>query len=131
MHAELVLLAVDTGFGLGSLVLAVQAVLTALRLWARGVRVTGVVTARAPVDRRRGGLVVFSDHLGRRLVLDPGAYAPLCGLPPAGCSVPVVYGRERPAAARLGTLRHLLAPSFGWFLSSTLAFGTAAVAASP
>ncbi|MXM63495.1 hypothetical protein GR925_08545 [Streptomyces sp. HUCO-GS316] len=127
MDAELVLLALCTGFGVGCLLLAVRGVLTAMRLWARGLRVTGVVTARAAADRRRGGLVVFSDHLGRELVLDPGAYAALCGLPPVGRAVPVVYVRERPATARLWTLRHLLAPSFGWFLSSTLAFGTAVV----
>jgi hypothetical protein len=127
MDAELVLLALCTGFGLGCLMLAVRGVLTAVRLWARGLRVMGVVTARAAADRRRGGLVVFSDHLGRDLVLDPGSYASLCGLPPVGRAVPVVYVRERPGMARLWTLRHLLAPSFGWFLSSAVAFGTAVV----
>ncbi|MGW1722206.1 hypothetical protein ACWCQK_04605 [Streptomyces sp. NPDC002306] len=127
MDTELVLLALCTGIGGGFLLLAVRAVLTALRLWARGVRVTGAVAARAPADRRRGGLVVYSDHLGRDRVVDPGVYAALCGLPPVGAAVPVVYVRSRPAAARLWTLRHLLAPSFGWFLSSTVAFGTAVV----
>ncbi|WP_329529487.1 hypothetical protein [Streptomyces sp. NBC_01462] len=127
MDAELMLLALCTGIGLGFLLLAVHAVLTAARLWARGLQVTGVVTARVPADRRRGGLVVFSDHLGRDLVLDPGSYAALCGLPPVGRTVPVVYARSRPTTARLWTLRHLLAPSFGWFLSSTVAFGTAVV----
>lgn len=125
MDAELVLLALCTGFGLGFMALAVRAVLTAVRLWAHGLRVTGRVTERAPADRRRGGLVRFFDHLGRELVLDPGPYAPWCGLPPVGGAVPVVYVRDRPTAARLWTLRHLLAPSFGWFLSSTVAFGTA------
>ncbi|MEU6536825.1 hypothetical protein [Streptomyces sp. NPDC047000] len=127
MEVELVLPALCTGFGAGCLLLAVRAVLAVVRLWVRGLRVTGVVTERTPADRRRGGLVVFSDHLGRDLVLDPGAYATLCGLPPVGRTVPVVYAQERPAAARLWTLRHLLAPSFGWFLSSTVAFGTAVV----
>ncbi|WP_405465965.1 hypothetical protein OG783_22790 [Streptomyces jietaisiensis] len=130
MDVELVLSALGTGFGLGCLLLAVRAVRTAVRLWARGLRVTGVVTARTTADRRRGGLVVFPDHLGRELVLDPGAYASLCGLPLVGRAVPVVYVRERPTAARLWTLRHLLAPSFGWFLSSTVAFGTAVAATS-
>ncbi|MBK3644867.1 MULTISPECIES: hypothetical protein [Streptomyces] len=130
MDAELVLTALCTGFGLGCLLLAARGLLTAGRLWARGLRVMGVVTARTAADRRRGGLVAFSDHLGRDLVLDPGAYGPLCGLPPLGRTVPVVFVRERPAAARLWTVRHLLAPSFGWFLSSTVAFGTA-VAVSP
>ncbi|MFD7997084.1 hypothetical protein [Streptomyces mexicanus] len=130
MDAELVLSALGTGFGLGCLLLAARAALTAVRLWTRGLRVKGLVVGRAPADRRHGGLVVFSDHLGRELVLDPGAYAPLCGLPPIGRTVPVVYVRERPTAARLWTLRHLLAPSFGWFLSSTVAFGTAAAATS-
>jgi len=127
MDAELVVLALCTGFGLGCLLLAVRAVLTAARLWTRGLRVTGVVTARAASDRRHGGLVVFCDHHGRDLVLDPRAYAALCGLPPVGRTVAVVYARSRPTTARLLTLRHLLAPSFGWFLSSTVAFGTAVV----
>ncbi|OIJ69158.1 hypothetical protein [Streptomyces mangrovisoli] len=131
MEAELVLLALCTGAGSGFLLLAVRAVLTAVRLWARGLRVTGTVTARAAADRRHGGLVAWSDHLGRDRVLDPGAYGALCGLPPIGRTVPVVYVRSRPAAARLWTLRHLLAPSFGWFVSSTLAFGTAVVVVSP
>ncbi|MEU9557206.1 hypothetical protein [Streptomyces fumanus] len=128
MDRELVLAALGTGFGLGCLLLAVRAVLTAVRLWTRGLRVKGQVVGRAPADRRHGGLVLFSDHLGRELVLDPGAYAPLCGLPPVGHSVPVVYVRERPTGARLWSVRHLLAPAFGWFLSSTVAFGTAAAA---
>ncbi|MEV8031599.1 hypothetical protein [Streptomyces sp. NPDC086182] len=128
MDVELVLPALGTGFGFGCLLLATRALLTAVRLWTRGLRVTGVVTARDPADRRRGGLVFYHDHFGRDLILDPGAYAPLCGLPPIGRSVPVVYVREHPTAARLWTLRHLIAPSFGWFLSSTVAFGTAAAA---
>ncbi|MFG2951000.1 hypothetical protein [Streptomyces adustus] len=131
MDTELVLLALCTGAGSGFLLLAGRAVLTAVRLWARGLCVTGVVTARAPADRRRGGLVAYSDHLGRPRLLDPGAYGALCGLPPVGAAVPVVFVRSRPAAARLWTLRHLLAPSFGWFVSSTVAFGTAVVVVSP
>ncbi|MFD9326765.1 DUF3592 domain-containing protein [Streptomyces sp. NPDC060065] len=127
MNAELLLLALCTGFGLGFLLLAVRQLAAAARLWVRGLRVTGVVTKRVATDRRRAGLVVFTDHLGRALAIDPGAYATLCGLPPVGGSVPVVYLRNRPGAARLWTLRHLLAPSFGWFLSSTLAFGTGVV----
>jgi len=94
------------------------------RLWARGVLVTGVVTPRMPGDRRRSGLVVFTDHLGRTHVIDPGAYGSLSGLPPVGGSVPVVYPRARPAAARLWTPRYLLSPAFGWFLSSTVAFAS-------
>ncbi|WP_369186671.1 hypothetical protein [Streptomyces sp. R08] len=125
MDAELLLLALCTGLGLGFLSLAVRQLAAVVRLWAGGLRVTGVVTKRVAADRRRGGLVVFSDHLGRAVVIDPGSYGPLCGLPPVGGRVPVVYLRSRPGAARLWTLRHLLAPSFGWFLSSTLAFGTA------
>ncbi|MFD7878894.1 hypothetical protein ACFV5G_33175 [Streptomyces sp. NPDC059766] len=131
MDTELVLLALCTGAGCGFLLLAGRAVLTAARLWARGLRVTGIVTARAPADRRRGGLVAYSDHLGRHRVLDPGSYGTLCGLPPVGAAVPVVFVRSRPTAARLWTLRHLLAPSFGWFVSSTVAFGTAVVVVSP
>ncbi|WP_406166558.1 hypothetical protein [Streptomyces sp. NBC_00996] len=127
MGAELVLSVLCAGFGLGFLLLAVRAAVAALRLRVRGLRVMGVVTARVAADRRRGGLVVFSDHLGRVVVLDPGSYGPLCGLPPVGGSVPVVYVRNRPASARLWNSRHLLAPSFGWFLSSTVAFGTAVV----
>lgn len=130
MYAELLLLALCTGFGLGFLLLALRASAAAVRLWLRGLKVPGVVAARAVADRRAGGLVLFRDHLGRDLVLDPGRYAPLCGLPPVGKEVIVVYARARPAAARLWTLRHLLAPSFGWFLSSTLTFGTGVVVAS-
>ncbi|CCK25622.1 putative secreted protein [Streptomyces davaonensis JCM 4913] len=130
MDAELLLLALCTGCGLGFLLLALRASLAAVRLWLRGLRVTGVVAARAAADRRRGGLVVFSDHLGRNLVLDPGRYGPLCGLPPIGGHITVVYARARPTAARLWTLRHLLAPSFGWFVSSTLSFGTGVVVGS-
>ncbi|MEW2163404.1 hypothetical protein AB0912_10445 [Streptomyces sp. NPDC007084] len=124
MAAELLLPALCTGLGLGFLTLATRSVLGAVRLWLRGLRVMGRVTPRKGIDRRPGGLVVFSDHLGRGLVLDPGWRGPLCGLPPVGGTVPVVYVRNRPASARLWTLRYLLAPSFGWFLSSTLAFGT-------
>jgi hypothetical protein len=127
MGEALVLLALFTGFGLGFLLLGVQGAVTALRLTGRGVRVRGVVTERVVSDGRRGGLVVFTDHLGRALILDPGPYAPLCGLPPVGREVHVVYLRKRPQSARLCTVRHLLAPSFGWFLASTLAFGTAVV----
>ncbi|MEU9736035.1 hypothetical protein [Streptomyces sp. NPDC048002] len=130
MDAKLLLLALSTGFGFGFLVLALRASLAAVRLWMRGLRVPGVVAARAAADRRGGGLVVFSDHLGRRLVLDPGRYGPLCGLPPVGGEVVVVYARSRPTAARLWTLRHLLAPSFGWFVSSTVTFGAGVVVAS-
>ncbi|MFH8393367.1 MULTISPECIES: hypothetical protein [unclassified Streptomyces] len=130
MGAELVLLALCTGFGLGFLTLATRSALGAVTLWVRGLRVMGRVTPRGASDRRRGGLVVFSDHLGRGLVLDPGWRGPLCGLPPVGGSVPVVYAQNRPATARLWTLRYLLAPSFGWFLSSTLAFGTGVLVSS-
>ncbi|MEY2248267.1 hypothetical protein AB8A21_35945 [Streptomyces sp. BF23-18] len=130
MGAELALLALCTGLGLGFLTLATRSALGAVRLWVRGLRVMGRVTPRTASDRRRGGLVVFSDHLGQGLVLDPGWRGPLCGLPPVGGSVPVVYARNRPATARLWTLRYLLAPSFGWFLSSTLAFGAGVVVAS-
>ncbi len=124
MSSEVVLLALCLGFGTGCLLAAVRAALTALGLWARGTRVMGVVTHRAPTDPRPGGLVRFRDHRGRELVLDPGRFGPLCGLPPAGGRVPVVYRRERPTVARLWHLGHLLAPSFGWFLGATLAFGT-------
>ncbi|MFD5341770.1 hypothetical protein [Streptomyces hawaiiensis] len=129
MNAQVVLLALCTGLGLGCLLAAVRALATAASLWARGRRVMGRVTARAATDGRRGGLVVFSDHLGRDLVLDPGPIGLFCGVPPVGGSVPVVYARERPTQARLWTSRHLLAPSFGWFLSATLAFGTGVVTA--
>ncbi|WP_018544807.1 hypothetical protein [Streptomyces sp. LaPpAH-108] len=129
MNAGLLVLALCTGFGLGCLALALRALLTAVRLWARGLRVTGIVTARAAADRRPGGLVLFRDHLGRDLLLDPGRCGPLCGLPPVGRSVPVVYARERPVVARLWTMRHLLAPSFGWFLSSALVCGAGVVVA--
>ncbi|MFF6947724.1 hypothetical protein ACFZAD_03550 [Streptomyces iakyrus] len=129
MNAQVVLLALCTGLGLGSLLAAVRALATAAALWARGRRVTGRVTARAATDPRRGALVVFSDHLGRDLVLDPGPLGPLCGMPAVGGSVPVVYARDRPTGARLWTSRHLLAPSFGWFLSAALAFGTGVVTA--
>ncbi|MCX2922440.1 hypothetical protein [Streptomyces sp. NEAU-W12] len=129
MNAELVVLALCTGFGVGFLLAAVRAMATAAALWARGRRVMGSVTARKATDRRRGGLVVFSDHFGRDLVLDPGRYGPFYGVPPVGDNVPVVYVREHPTQARLWTPRHLLAPSFGWFLSATLAFGTGVVMA--
>ncbi|MFD5815133.1 hypothetical protein ACFV06_17445 [Streptomyces sp. NPDC059618] len=130
MGAELVLLALSTGFGLGFLALATRSALGALKLSLRGRRVMGRVTPRGASDPRWGGLVVFPDQLGRGLVLDPGWRGPLCGLPPVGGSVPVVYARNRPATARLWTLRYLLAPSFGWFLSSTLAFGAGVVVSS-
>lgn len=130
MVAELVPLALCTGLGLGFLLLAARSVLGAVRLWLRGQRVMGQVTPRKAVDRRPGALVLFSDHLGRALVFDPGWRGPLCGLPPVGGSVPVVYAQNRPGTARLWTLRYLLAPSFGWFLSSTLAFGTGVVVSS-
>ncbi|MCX4904445.1 hypothetical protein [Streptomyces sp. NBC_00878] len=125
MDAGLMLLALCTGLGFGLLLLAVRQLVAVVRLWGRGLRVMGVVTARPAADRLRGGLVVFTDHLGRTVVFDPRAYGPLCGLPPVGGSVPVVFLRSRPGAARLWTLRHLLAPAFGWFLSSTVVFGTA------
>ncbi|MFH8414995.1 hypothetical protein [Streptomyces collinus] len=125
MNAQVVLLALGTGLGLGSLPAAIRAPATAAARWARGRR----VTARAATDPRRGGLVLFSDHLGRDVVLDPGPLGPICGMPPVGGSVPVVYARDRPTGARLWTSRHLLAPSFGWFLSATLAFGTEVVTA--
>ncbi|KIF69150.1 hypothetical protein HY68_12010 [Streptomyces sp. AcH 505] len=123
MGVELLLLALCTGLGLGFLLLAVRSVLAALRLWLRGLRVMGVVTARGTSDRRRGGLVMFADHLGRSLVFDPGRRGPWCGLPRLGRSVPVVYARNQPTSAGLWTARYLLSPAFGWFLSSTLAFG--------
>ncbi|MFJ2961915.1 hypothetical protein ACIPIC_06340 [Streptomyces collinus] len=129
MNAQVVLLALGTGLGLGSLPAAIRAPATAAARWARGRRVTGRVTARAATDPRRGGLVRFSDHLGRDVVLDPGPLGPICGMPPVGGSVPVVYARDRPTGARLWTSRHLLAPSFGWFLSATMAFGTGVVTA--
>ncbi len=129
VNAQVVLLALCTGLGLGSLLAAVRALATAAALWARGRRVMGRVTARAATDPRRGGLVVFSDHLGRDLVLDPGPLGPFWGVPPVGARVPVVHARERPTQARLWTSRHLLAPSFGWFLSATVAFGTGVVTA--
>ncbi|MGW7210902.1 hypothetical protein [Streptomyces collinus] len=129
MNAQVVLLALGTGLGLGSLPAAIRAPAPAAARWARGRRVTGRVTARAATDPRRGGLVLFSDHLGRDVVLDPGPLGPICGMPPVGGSVPVVYARDRPTGARLWTSRHLLAPSFGWFLSATMAFGTGVVTA--
>ncbi|MFE9939870.1 hypothetical protein [Streptomyces hirsutus] len=129
MFTQLLLLALCLGLGVGCLLVALKAALTALGLWARGLRVMGVVTPRSAADPRLGGLVRFSDHLGRELVLDPGRYGPLCGLPPVGGNVPVVYRRERPTVARLWHLCHLLAPSFGWFLTATLAFGSGVVVA--
>ncbi|MFI1169395.1 hypothetical protein ACH4UM_39000 [Streptomyces sp. NPDC020801] len=130
MHAEFVLRAVCTGSGLGFLLLALRASAAAARLWLHGVHVTGVVVARAGDDPRRGGVVVFCDHLGRDLILDSGRYGPLCGLPPVGGQVTVVYARARPAVARLWTPRHLMAPPFGWFLCSALAFGAGVTASS-
>ncbi|MET8830003.1 hypothetical protein ABZX40_30920 [Streptomyces sp. NPDC004610] len=118
------LLALCTGSGLWCLVLALRAGARALRLRLRGLRATGTVRPRPAADRRPGGLVAFADQGGREQIVDPGAYAPLCGLPGIGASVPVVYPRARPRAARLWTVAHLLAPSFGWFVSATVAFGT-------
>jgi hypothetical protein len=129
MNAQLVLLALCTGLGLGFLLAAVRAMATAAALYARGRRVMGRVTPREVTDRRRGGVVVFCDHFGRDVVLDPGPYGPFYGVPPVGGTVPVVYERECPTRARLWTPRHLLAPSFGWFLSATVAFGTGVVMA--
>lgn len=48
---------------------------------------------------------------------------------PVGGNVPVVYRRERPTVARLWHMCPLLAPSFGWFLTATPAFGTGVVVA--
>ncbi|MDH6218465.1 hypothetical protein [Streptomyces pseudovenezuelae] len=127
MEAWSVLPALFAGLGLGFLWMGLRAGVTALRLRVRGLRAIGVVTAWVPVDGRLGGVVVFCDHLGRAAVLDPGRYGSLCGLPPVGERVPVVYVRNRPASARLWDVRHLLAPAFGWFLSSTVAFGTSVV----
>ncbi|WP_053667653.1 hypothetical protein [Streptomyces sp. NRRL B-1140] len=129
MNAQTVLLALCTGLGFGFLPAAVRAPATAAALWARGRRVTGRVTARAAADRRRGGLVVFPDHLGRGLVLDPGPLGPFCGMPPVGGSVAVVYARKRPTRAGLWTSRHPPAPSFGSFLPATVAFGAGLVTA--
>ncbi|MFJ6570692.1 hypothetical protein ACIQNU_25085 [Streptomyces sp. NPDC091292] len=125
MEPELLLLALGTGLGSGFLLLAVRQTATIALLSVRGVLVKGRVTERAETDRRRGGLVVFTDHLGRSFVLDPGASGPWRGLPPIGAAVPVVYPRNRPHAARVWLPRHLLAPPFGWFLAATVAFGTA------
>ncbi|MGW3283892.1 hypothetical protein ACWDR3_04495 [Streptomyces sp. NPDC001002] len=127
MEARLVLPALFVGLGLGFLSMGLWAGATALRLRLRGLRAVGVVTARVRVGGRRRGLVVFRDRLGRAVVVDPGRYGTLCGLPSAGGSVPVVYVRNRPSSARLWDVRHLLAPAFGWFLSSAVAFGSSAV----
>ncbi len=83
---------------------------------------TGTVIPRIAGDRRRTGLVMFTDHLGRPVVVDAGAYGSLRGLPRVGGTVPVCYPRDRPAAARLWTPRYLLSPAFGWFLTSTAVF---------
>ncbi|MER5339352.1 hypothetical protein ABT030_03220 [Streptomyces mirabilis] len=124
MDVKLLLLTLCTGLGLGFLALAVRQLAAVARLWVRGLLVTGVVTPRPLVkgDRRRTALVVFTDHLGRTIVFDPRAYGPLFGMPPTGGTVPVVYPRRRPTAARLWIPRHLLAPAFGGFLSSAVAF---------
>ncbi|MFJ5261807.1 DUF3592 domain-containing protein [Streptomyces sp. NPDC088387] len=127
MDAALLLRALCTVSGLAFVLLALRCALTARRLRLRGLRATGSVTARAAAGRGDAGLVVFPDHQGRVLTFDPGAYAPLCGLPRPGASVSVVYLRERPETARLETVCHLLAPSFGWFLAATAAFGTGVV----
>ncbi|MER6495287.1 hypothetical protein [Streptomyces griseorubiginosus] len=121
MDAKLLLLTLCTGVGLGFLLLAVRQLLTVARLWVRGVLVTGTVIPRAG-DPRRSGLVLFTDHLGRPVVVDTGAYGPLRGLPEVGGTVPVCYPRNRPTAARLWTPRYLLSPALGWFLTSTVVF---------
>lgn len=122
MDAKLLLLTLCTGVGLGFLLLAVRQLLTVARLWVRGVLVTGTVIPRVAGDPRRSGLVLFTDHLGRPVVVDTGAYGPLRRLPEVGGTVPVCYPRNRPTAARLWTPRHLLSPAFGWFLTSTVVF---------
>ncbi|MER6245984.1 hypothetical protein [Streptomyces griseorubiginosus] len=122
MDAKLLLLTLCTGVGLGFLLLAVRQLLTVARLWVRGVLVTGTVIPRVAGDPRRSGLVLFTDHLGRPVVVDTGAYGPLRGLPEVGGTVPVCYPRNRPTAARLWTPRYLLSPALGWFLTSTVVF---------
>ncbi|AYC43134.1 hypothetical protein ACFYZI_35040 [Streptomyces griseorubiginosus] len=122
MDAKLLLLTLCTGVGLGFLLLAVRQLLTVARLWVRGVLVTGTVIPRVAGDPRRSGLVLFTDHLGRPVVVDAGAYGPLRGLPEVGGTVPVCYPRNRPTAARLWTPRYLLSPALGWFLTSTVVF---------
>ncbi|MFI6347458.1 DUF3592 domain-containing protein [Streptomyces sp. NPDC050560] len=122
MGAKLLLLALCTGFGLGCLLLAFRSLARVARLVVRGLLTQGVVTPRRPSDGRRGGLVEFPDSLGRTFVFDPGWYGALCGLPAIGGPVRVVYLRNRPSTARLWLTRHLLGPSFGWFLSSSLVF---------
>ncbi|MBT3154935.1 hypothetical protein HTV45_29375 [Streptomyces sp. CHD11] len=123
MDTEVVLLALCTGAGLGFLCLGVRAVVTAAGLWARGERVMGRVTARASGGGRRQGYVMFFDHHGLEYLLELGRLGPFYGVPPVGGHIPVVYARRRPAQARLWTRRHLLAPSFGWFVCSVLVFG--------
>ena len=104
MGAKLLPLALCTGLGLGFLLLAVRQLVsrgTAVGAWsARDGR-------RDPAgrgDRRRTGLVVFTDHLGRTLVFDPGAYGPLRGLPPVGGTrargLPARTGPRRPGCGR-------------------------------
>ncbi|MFD5406940.1 hypothetical protein [Streptomyces griseorubiginosus] len=122
MDAKLLLLTLCTGVGLGFLLLAVRQLLAVARLWVRGVLVTGTVIPRVAGDSRRSGLVLFTDHLGRPVVVDAGAYGPLRGLPEVGGTVPVCYPRNRPTAARLWTPRYLLSPALGWFLTSTVVF---------
>ncbi|WP_141203641.1 hypothetical protein [Streptomyces griseorubiginosus] len=122
MDAKLLLLTLCTGVGLGFLLLAVRQLLTVARLWVRGVLVEGTVIPRVAGDPRRSGLVLFTDHLGRPVVVDAGAYGPLRGLPEVGGTVPVCYPRNRPTAARLWTPRYLLSPALGWFLTSTVVF---------
>ncbi|MFF7760217.1 hypothetical protein [Streptomyces griseorubiginosus] len=124
MDAKLLLLTLCTGVGLGFLLLAVRQLLTVARLWVRGVLVTGTVIPRVAGDPRRSGLVLFTDHLGRPVVVDAGAYGPLRGLPEVGGTVPVCYPRNRPTAARLWTPRYLLSPALGWFLTSTVVFAS-------
>lgn len=121
----MVLLALCTGSGLGLLYLGVRATATAMGLWARGERVMGFVTGRGTGGRRHDRRVVlFFDHQGLEHFLDFGRLGPFYGIPQVGGHVPVVYARERPGQARLWTRRHLLAPSFGWFVCSVLVFGT-------
>ncbi|MET7457496.1 hypothetical protein ABZT03_37720 [Streptomyces sp. NPDC005574] len=122
MDAKLLLLVLCTGLGVGFLVLAVQQLVAVTRLGVRGVLAEGTVIPRIAGDRRRTGLVMFTDHLGRLVVVDTGAYGRLRGLPQVGGTVPVCYPRDRPTAARLWAPRYLLSPAFGGFLASTVAF---------
>lgn len=120
---RLLLLALSTGFGLGCLALAAKSLATAARLWVRGLLVRGEVVPRAASDPRPGGLILFTDHLGQNLILDPGRHPRLRGVPPIGAQVPVVYPRNRPTAARPAIPRYLLLPPFAWFLAATVTCG--------